>query len=118
MDKIIWVIIVAGLYFGYEEGLFDDLLSEIPPSFSFRKSINEMSCEDVKNQVKGMKLQNNFGGSLEILKVRNAKEQLKTDKNITCVGDGMFSDASNKRLSMKITEDTDGDRFIGVEVLQ
>ena len=78
---------------------------------------SSITCEHVKNQVKGMKLHSTFGVPLKILKVRNAIEQLKTDKNITCVGDGMFSDATNKRISMKITEDADGDRFIEVEVL-
>ena len=42
-------------------------------------------------------------------RVKDIKEQSKTEKSITCVGDALFDNAKESRLLMKVFEDTDGE---------
>jgi len=109
-NLFILILLSVGLYYAYEEGLLDDLLSDFQTGLALgSKSINELSCEeDVKNIAKNQELKNAFGLTFTIIKVKNIKEQSKTNKSITCVGDAVFDNAQESRLLMKVYEDTDG----------
>jgi hypothetical protein len=117
MKLILLIIILVGLYFGYEEGLFDNFISNFETGFTVgSKNINELSCEeDIKNLAKGKELKNAFGLTFAIIKVKNIKELSKSEKSITCLGDAMFDNAKESRLLMKVFEDTDGQRMYKFE---
>ena len=96
MKFVIWIILLLGLYLGYQKGLFDDLVLEF-------KGINGMSCEDdVKDLASGQELKNALGFTFSIVKVKNIREQSRTNKSITCVGDAMLDNAQESRLLMKL----------------
>ena len=62
-NLFILILLSVGLYYAYEEGLLDDLLSDFQTGLALgSKSINELSCEeDVKNIAKNQELKNAFG---------------------------------------------------------
>lgn len=99
MRIVIIILLVVG-YFAHQEGLFDEFIAEVNLA---SKEISDMDCkEDVTPMAQGKSLQNLLGGTFEIVKVQNAKEQSKSNTEIICIGDAMFSNGNRSKLSMKV----------------
>ena len=64
--------------------------------------MSKKSCDDVKNNVLGMKVKNGFGAEFEIIKITGLKQISKTSERINCTGIVTYDNAQVRasRLSM------------------
>ena len=76
MKLVFWGIIFFAIYYAYDQGLFDDFISEFETGLTIgSKDISALSCqEDIKKLAKGKELKNAFGLTFTIITVNNSKE--------------------------------------------
>ena len=71
-------------------------------------SPSDTSCEELGEHVEGMELQNLFGGTFEILKIKNTKEVSRTFEKLICQGDAKLSNGTEGVYEIELYEE-DGD---------
>ena len=75
-------------------------------SFNSYSSIEETTCSDVQKNAKGTELKNAFGGTFEVLDVRNSKEISRSKDKLVCLGDLRLDNGdSDSKLRMELTFD-------------
>ena len=68
-------------------------------------NISDTTCIQLQNNAQGAKLKNIFGGSFEVLDVRNSIEISRSHDKLVCVGDLILdngNDSSKLRMELKI----------------
>ena len=78
--------------------------------------ISEVTCEMLSDNWDGEKLENSFGAENEIFKISDPVEVSRDEKELVCRGKGK-TERGDLDFLFNLTEDSDGDRWHQIEVI-
>jgi len=112
---MIFLAVVVWLVYGaYQQGYLDKLLSTFEDGHSFT-SIEETTCEDLKQSAIGRELTNDITEiSSEVMGVRNIKEIKRNKQELVCRGE-VLAKGNYNTIEIKLS-DWDGELFLEWEV--
>jgi len=114
MNLLFLVVIGWFVYNAYQLGYLDKLLSTFEDGHSFT-SIEETTCEDLKQSAIGRELTNDITEiSSEVMGVRNIKEIKRNKQELVCRGD-VLAKGNYNTIEIKLS-DWDGELFVEWEV--
>jgi len=114
MNLLFLVVIGWFVYNAYQLGYLDKLLSTFEDGHSFT-SIEETTCEDLKQSAIGRELTNDITEiSSEVMGVRNIKEIKRNKQELVCRGD-VLAKGNYNTIEIKLS-DWDGELFLEWEV--
>ena len=114
MNLLFLVVIGWFGYNAYQLGYLDKLLSTFEDGHSFT-SIEETTCEDLKQSAIGRELTNDITEiSSEVMGVRNIKEIKRNKQELVCRGD-VLAKGNYNTIEIKLS-DWDGELFLEWEV--
>ena len=110
MNLLFLVVIGWFVYNAYQLGYLDKLLSTFEDGHSFT-SIEETTCEDLKETAKGRELSNDTE-TWEIFKVRNIEETSRTENELVCSGELLIDGNAKFSILMITLSDWDGELVV------
>jgi hypothetical protein len=114
MNLLFLVVIGWFVYNAYQLGYLDKLLSTFEGGHSFT-SIEETTCEDLKQSAIGQELTNSVSDEVtEVMGVRNIKEIKRNNEELVCRGE-VLAKGNYNTIEIKLT-DWDGELFVQWEV--
>ena len=114
MNLLFLVVIGWFVYNAYQLGYLDKLLSTFEDGHSFT-SIEETTCEDLKQSAIGRELTNDITEiSSEVMGVRNIKEIKRNKEELVCRGE-VLAKGNYNTIEIKLS-DWDGELFLEWEV--
>ena len=114
MNLLFLVVIGWFVYNAYQLGYLDKLLSTFEDGHSFT-SIEETTCEDLKQSAIGRELTNDITEiSAEVMGVRNIKEIKRNKQELVCRGE-VLAKGNYNTIEIKLS-DWDGELFLEWEV--
>ena len=114
MNLLFLVVIGWFVYNAYQLGYLDKLLSTFEDGHSFT-SIEETTCEDLKQSAIGRELTNDITEiSSEVMGVRNIKEIKRNKQELVCRGE-VLAKGNYNTIEIKLS-DWDGELFLEWEV--
>lgn len=114
MNLLFLVVIVWFGYGAYEQGYFDELLGTFEDGHSFT-SIEETTCDDLKESAIGRELTNDITEiSAEVMGVRNIKEIKRNKEELVCRGE-VLAKGNYNTIEIKLSN-WDGELFLEWEV--
>ena len=114
MNLLFLVVIGWFVYNAYQLGYLDKLLSTFESGHSFT-SIEETTCEDLKQSAIGQELTNSVSDEVtEVMGVRNIKEIKRNNEELVCRGE-VLAKGNYNTIEIKLT-DWDGELFVQWEV--
>ena len=114
MNLLFLVVIGWFVYNAYQLGYLDKLLSTFEDGHSFT-SIEETTCEDLKQSAIGRELTNDITEiSSEVMGVRNIKEIKRNKQELVCRGE-LLAKGNYNTIEIKLS-DWDGELFLEWEV--
>jgi len=114
MNLLFLVVIGWFVYNAYQLGYLDKLLSTFEDGHSFT-SIEETTCEDLKQSAIGQELTNSVSDEVtEVMGVRNIKEIKRNNEELVCRGE-VLAKGNYNTIEIKLT-DWDGELFVQWEV--
>jgi len=114
MNMIFLAVVVWLVYGAYQQGYLDKLLSTFEDGHSFT-SIEETTCEDLKQSAIGRELTNDITEvSSEVMGVRNIKEIKRNKQELVCRGE-VLAKGNYNTIEIKLS-DWDGELFLEWEV--
>jgi hypothetical protein len=114
MNLLFLVVIGWFVYNAYQLGYLDKLLSTFESGHSFT-SIEETTCEDLKQSAIGQELTNSVSDEVtEVMGVRNIKEIKRNNEELVCRGE-VLAKGNYNTIEIKLT-DWDGELFVQCEV--
>jgi len=114
MNMIFLAVVVWLVYGAYQQGYLDKLLSTFEDGHSFT-SIEETTCEDLKQSAIGRELTNDITEiSAEVMGVRNIKEIKRNKEELVCRGE-VLAKGNYNTIEIKLSN-WDGELFLEWEV--
>ena len=114
MNLLFLVVIGWFVYNAYQLGYLDKLLSTFESGHSFT-SIEETTCEDLKQSAIGQELTNSVSDEVtEVMGVRNIKEIKRNNEELVCRGE-VLAKGNYNTIEIKLS-DWDGELFLEWEV--
>ena len=114
MNLLFLVVIGWFVYNAYQLGYLDKLLSTFEDGHSFT-SIEETTCEDLKQSAIGRELTNDITEiSSEVMGVRNIKEIKRNKQELVCRGE-VLAKGNYNTIEIKLSN-WDGELFLEWEV--
>ena len=114
MNMIFLAVVVWLVYGAYQQGYLDKLLSTFEDGHSFT-SIEETTCEDLKQSAIGRELTNDITEiSSEVMGVRNIKEIKRNKEELVCRGE-VLAKGNYNTIEIKLSN-WDGELFLEWEV--
>ena len=114
MNLLFLVVIGWFVYNAYQLGYLDKLLSTFEDGHSFT-SIEETTCEDLKQSAIGRELTNDITEiSSEVMGVRNIKEIKRNKEELVCRGE-VLAKGNYNTIEIKLSN-WDGELFLEWEV--
>ena len=114
MNLLFLVVIGWFVYNAYQLGYLDKLLSTFEDGHSFT-SIEETTCEDLKQSAIGQELTNSVSDEVtEVMGVRNIKEIKRNNEELVCRGE-VLAKGNYNTIEIKLS-DWDGELFLEWEV--
>ena len=113
--NLLFLVVVVWLGYGaYQQGYLDNLLGVFEDGHSFT-SIEETTCEDLKQSAIGRELTNDITEiSSEVMGVRNIKEIKRNKQELVCRGE-VLAKGNYNTIEIKLS-DWDGELFLEWEV--
>ena len=114
MNMIFLAVVVWLVYGAYQQGYLDKLLGTLEGGHTFT-SIEETTCDELKESAIGRELTNNLTDeATEVMGVRNIKEIKRNEQELVCRGEVL---AKGMYETITITlSDWDGELFVEWEV--
>jgi|TARA_B110000444_G_C18809244_1_gene581672 hypothetical protein len=114
MNLLFLVVVVWLVYGAYQQGYLDNLLGTLEGGHTFT-SIEETTCDDLKESAIGQELTNSVTDEVtEVMGVRNVKEIKRNNEELVCRGEVL---AKGMYETITITlSDWDGELFVEWEV--
>ena len=114
MNMIFLAVVVWLVYGAYQQGYLDKLLGTLEGGHTFT-SIEETTCDELKESAIGRELTNNLTDeATEVMGVRNVKEIKRNNEELVCRGEVL---AKGMYETITITlSDWDGELFVEWEV--
>ena len=114
MNMIFLAVVVWLVYGAYQQGYLDKLLGTLEGGHTFT-SIEETTCDELKESAIGRELTNNLTDeATEVMGVRNIKEIKRNEQELVCRGEVL---AKGMYETITITlSDWDGELFVQWEI--
>ena len=114
MNMIFLAVVVWLVYGAYQQGYLDKLIGTFQGGHTFT-SIEETTCDELKESAIGRELTNNLTDeATEVMGVRNIKEIKRNEQELVCRGEVL---AKGMYETITITlSDWDGELFVQWEI--
>ena len=114
MNMIFLAVVVWLVYGAYQQGYLDKLIGTFQGGHTFT-SIEETTCDELKESAIGRELTNNLTDeATEVMGVRNVKEIKRNNEELVCRGEVL---AKGMYETITITlSDWDGELFVQWEI--
>tara|TARA_B110000967_G_C18589171_1_gene413562 strand:- start:47 stop:517 length:471 start_codon:yes stop_codon:yes gene_type:complete len=106
LGVLVWI--TYGLH---QQGYFDGFINEFVKDKHSFTSIEETTCEDLKETAKGRELSNDTE-TWEIFKVRNIEETSRTENELVCSGELLIDGNAKFSILMITLSDWDGELVV------
>ena len=114
MNMIFLAVVVWLVYGAYQQGYLDKLLGTLEGGHTFT-SIEETTCDELKESAIGRELTNNLTDeATEVMGVRNIKEIKRNEQELVCRGE-VLAQGMYETITITLS-DWDGDLFVEWEV--
>ena len=104
LGVLVWI--TYGLY---QQGYLDGFINEFVKDKHSFTSIEEATCEDLKETAVGTELSNAEGESWTVFKVRNIEETSRTEDELVCSGELLIDGNAQYSILMITLADWDGE---------
>ena len=115
MNLLFLVVIGWFVYNAYQQGYFDGFLNEYGRDGHSFTSIEETTCDELKESAIGRELTNSISDEItEVMGVRNIKEIKRNKQELVCRGE-VLAKGNYNTIEIKLS-DWDGELFLEWEV--
>ena len=108
--NLIFIVVIGWLGYGaYQQGYLDDLLRETGIGWEPITSLEDLTCQEVKEGAIGEKLDNRETGVVvEIIAIRDFVEVSRTESELVCRGELLTDDGGANDVLKATISDWDG----------
>ena len=110
--NLIFIVVIGYLGYGaYQQGYLDDLLREAGIGYVPITSIEDVTCQELKDNAIGEQLKNQQTGVVsEIVAIRNVQEVSRSEVELVCRGE-LLAEGNNDVIEITVS-DWDGEFMV------